>query len=584
MRLFFSNLSLAIFCAAAGFVASIAQTGAQTGTITGRVVYEDGGGAPNTTVMLMSVKANQQPANARGLGDRTVTDEEGRFRFTGLAPGLYTVNLFDSKGYVRDPSSVAEMRERRYYRAGDNVTFTMIRGGVITGRVTTAIGEPMAGVRVYPAMVRDAEGHPVRRQPGGRPRMTDDRGIYRLYGLAPGTYVVYTRPETFGPGGSPYEGNVPTYHPSSTRDTAAEIAVAGGSEATGVDIRYRGERGRVVSGTVAGALEPASFPTNIAVSLTSLSTGNVISVGVVRPGENANAFAIHGVSDGDYEIVARRADFNSAETSASLPRRVTVKGADVTGIELRLSPMASISGRIVLEATQNACENRRKSTVEEIALSARRDAGAVVDPFGFFQRDNSANDKGDFSIHNLQPGRYFIEPGLPNEDWFVKSITAGTPPAAASARAKPPAPTDVARNGVTLKSGEKLTGLTLTVAGGAASLRGKVVAGTEGARLPSRLRVHLAPADGAASDDVLRYAETVVRGDGSFVLNNIAPGKYWLVARAAPDDEPSDRPPMPVAWDANERAKLRREAMAAKNEIELALCGRMKDYVLRFNP
>jgi hypothetical protein len=45
----------------------------------------------------------------------------------------------------------------------------------------------------------------------------------------------------------------------------------------------------------------------------------------------------------------------------------------------------------------------------------------------------------------------------------------------------------------------------------------------------------------------------------------------------------SDRPVMPIAWDANERAKLRRQAIAAKNEIELQPCGRVKDYLLRFN-
>jgi hypothetical protein len=56
-----------------------------------------------------------------------------------------------------------------------------------------------------------------------------------------------------------------------------------------------------------------------------------------------------------------------------------------------------------------------------------------------------------------------------------------------------------------------------------------------------------------------------------------------LIARAAPDDEMSDRPVTPLAWDASERAKLRREAMAAKNEIELQPCGRVKDYVLRFD-
>ena len=76
--------------------------------------------------------------------------------------------------------------------------------------------------------------------------------------------------------------------------------------------------------------------------------------GGVRPGENANAFAIYGVPDGEYEIIARSVNINIFESFSSSPRRVTVKGADVTGIELRLSPMASIAGRTCSETTPNA--------------------------------------------------------------------------------------------------------------------------------------------------------------------------------------------------------------------------------------
>jgi DNA-binding MarR family transcriptional regulator len=86
-----------------------------------------------------------------------------------------------------------------------------------------------------------------------------------------------------------------------------------------------------------------------------------------------------------------------------------------------------------------------------------------------------------------------------------------------------------------------------------------------------------------AADETLRYAEVFARVDVSFLLSNIPPGKYWLMARAAPDGEMSDRPVTPIAWDAGERAKLRREAMTAKNEIELQPCGRVKDYLLRFD-
>ena len=114
-------------------------------------------------------------------------------------------------------------------------------------------------------------------------------------------------------------------------------------------------------------------------------------------------------------------------------------------------------------------------------------------------------------------------------------------------------------------------------------MSGKVVPATEGARPPARLRIHLVPAEAGNANDVLRYAEALSRSDGAFSLSNIAPGKYWLIARAAPDEEMSDSSPAPIAWDANERVKLRHEAMAAKNEIELRPCRRIKDYVLRFD-
>ena len=86
-------------------------------------------------------------------------------------------------------------------------------------------------------------------------KTTDDRGIYRIYGLPAGNYLVWAGGPTYNPGVDPYDTDVPTYAPSSTRDTATEITVRSGEETTNVDIRYRGEPGHIVSGTVNG---PAS--------------------------------------------------------------------------------------------------------------------------------------------------------------------------------------------------------------------------------------------------------------------------------------------------------------------------------------
>ncbi len=171
----------------------------------------------------------------------------------------------------------------------------------------------------------------------------------------------------------------------------------------------------------------------------------------------------------------------------------------------------------------------------------------------------------------------------PNENWYVKAITAPASTSTPARAARSALQADIARNGITLKAGEKVAGVIVTIADGASGVSGKVVPATEGSRLPARLRIHLVPAEASAANDVLRYAEAFARSDGSSLLSNIAPGKYWLIARAAPDDEMSDSPPSPVARDSNERAKLHHEAMATKNEIEPQPCGRMKDYVLRFN-
>src|SRR5262249_34740451 len=128
------------------------EAGAQTGMITGRVISEDGGGLPNVSVYLSSVGSSQR-VETYSTPETAVTDEDGNFKFTGLAPRLYMVNVSMMKGYVTQPVTASERNNRLYYRIGDNVTINLIRGGVITGRVTTSTGEAMIGVQVSAVMV-----------------------------------------------------------------------------------------------------------------------------------------------------------------------------------------------------------------------------------------------------------------------------------------------------------------------------------------------------------------------------------------------------------------------------------------------
>jgi Carboxypeptidase regulatory-like domain len=547
----------------------LASTGsAQTkGAITGRVVAEDGAGMAGVTVMLSVVVIEGGPRRS------TTTDEEGNFRFADLSPRPYSISVSGSREYVAPPA-ITGSGERRYFRPGENVQIALIRGGVITGRVTNAAGEPVIGIQVLAIRVRDADGRPIQTAIGSSQRPTDDRGVYRIYGLQPGGYIVVANSNTNYSGGGAYYGETPTYHPSSTRDAAAEVTVASGTEASGIDIRYRGEPGHAVSGRMTG-VNMAESVAPCVVYLTNAATGASFDLMYANPSQGG-AFAFYGVPDGEYDLTAEGLDNVRSDRLASEPRRVAVRGADVTGVELRLSPRAYIEGKVVLDQLPQRCEEKSRPAFEEIILQARRDeaARAPLPAHRSFPRDTTANEKGEFLLKSLDPARYRLRVSLPGESWYLKSITA---PASA-----PTSGADIARSGISLKAGERLSGVTVTIAEGAASLRGRVTPEKEGARLPAKLAVHLVPAETASANDVLRYAETVAEREGAFEFKNLAPGKYRLLARAAPDDEPSDRPSAPAAWDANERAKLRKEAEATKVEIELKPCQRVSDQVVKY--
>jgi hypothetical protein len=322
------------------------------------------------------------------------------------------------------------------------------------------------------------------------------------------------------------------------------------------------------------------------ITLTNTVNGAVRSDAYLR-GEGNAKFAIYGVADGEYEITARWVLDANDEVFASTSRLVVVKGADVGGIELKLLPPGSIAGKFALEATPGVCESKHKWSLEEALLALRYEAKPrEATHTGGQTIVNGLSEKGEFTVYNLTANRYFLEPRLPNENWYVKAITAPastTTSANAGRAARGALSADISRNGITLKAGEKITGVAVTIAEGAAGLSGKAIPAAEGSRLPARLRIHLVPAEARAADEVLRYAETYVGSDGSFSFSNLAPGKYALLARAVQNEETSDLPFAPIAWDVNERAKLRLQAMAAKNEVELKSCGRLKDYVLQFN-
>jgi hypothetical protein len=423
-------------------------------------------------------------------------------------------------------------------------------------------------------------------------RQTDDRGVYRIYGLQSGSYLVVVNgsDSNYYPS-TAYEGDVPTYYPSTTRDAAAEVSVRTGDETTGIDIRYRGDKGYIVSGMFSGAIGSTSPTSGVSLSLAHASSGAIESGSYTSLRGGERSFALYGVPDGEYDLFAQMSS-GLDNGAASTLQRIKVKGADVTGVELALVPLGSISGRVVLDALPESerkgdCKNKHASSLDDAVITARRDEPSGLK--GQFRmalplpNETMPNEKDEFQVFNLYPGRYRLEARLPTEDWFVRSITL-TNSSAGADKSPSNKQRDVASSGISISAGQRVTDLMATLAEGASGIRGKVVPASETVTLPSRLRVHLLPAEADSAEDVLRYAEVPVDGEGAFSISNLAPGRYFALARAVSDEEFSERTPPPLAWDATSRAKLRREAAAANVVVELRQCQHLAEYVLKYKP
>ena len=551
----------------------------RTGKISGRVVNDAGQPLADALVSIRTY----------GFGaasHTTTTDSDGSFQMTGLDSVAYLISA-SFPGYVpapRDP----DVNPIGYYRVGDSVSLEMIKGGVITGAVTRSPGDPVVAVPVRAYMIRDGKGQPARYGTPFREKTTDDRGVYRIYGLAPGTYLVAA-----GGGNSSaynvsaYGTDVPTYAPSSTRDTAAEIFVHSGEEIADVDIRYRGESGHAVSGVVNSKLavdQPQGF------SITLVSTFN----GASQPSYSSfqppggRGFAIYGVADGDYDAIAQSFLPATGEWILSEPRRIKVKGADVTGLELMASPLGSIAGHVALEDSKAPeCKGKRRPLFGETLVgpwhnekTAAKDQPQFVWGLG---GPTLPDKQGDFTLRNLAPGQYRFITRPMAKYWYLKSISWPSTVTAATKTAQGNRPADAARNWTTLKSGDRLSGLTITLAEGAASLRGQIDL-AENQNLPSKLFVYWVPAEHEKAEDVLRFFASIVSADGTFSLSNLPPGRYRVVAQPASENDSNVLSKLRLPDEADARTKLLHDAEAAKIETELKPCQNVTDYHVTLKP
>src|SRR5256885_15471926 len=236
------NRALAIIPALLlSYTAFSQSTNSQTGpakknadaAVSGRITIK---GKPAPEV-IVGLRRNQNEPGASDTTFKAVTDQDGKYRITDVPAGSYQVAPVAPAFVISDVNK--SYGQSLIIAEGDSIAgidFDLVKGGVITGKVTDADGHPVMEERLsllaadYP---RSGPSHV------SVDFQTDDRGIYRMFGIRPGRYKVSIGVDNIGV----YRGfgtgrSLPiTFYPDATDAAKATVIEIGeGTEATDIDI------------------------------------------------------------------------------------------------------------------------------------------------------------------------------------------------------------------------------------------------------------------------------------------------------------------------------------------------------------
>ena len=363
-------------------------------TFSGKVTIKDKG-APGIAVGLIRIEESSQEVTRH----RALTDDQGNYRITNVGPGKYQLTVVapglvpalgsdSNKPFLISKSETVE-----------NVDFALVPGGVITGKVTDSVGRPVIEEEIS---ISPADFPPDSRQRSfysGPPLQTrtDDRGIYRMFGVPAGKYRVAAGQGGDDSFGSRGRGYVRTFHPAATDALQATIIeVTEGSEATNVNITlpdaivHYSAHGRIIDGDTDQPIANVTYGVRKYITeglIHGLTTGAVSN----KDGE----FKLENLSPGKYAVfveVPPGSDWRAEYV------RFEVTDQDVTGLIVRTSKGASASGVIVLEGTDDKTIYEKLRNAHVYAhVSTQNSARTSL-------QSSTISQDGSFRIGGLQAG------------------------------------------------------------------------------------------------------------------------------------------------------------------------------------
>ena len=465
------------------------------GSISGRVTIKDKP-ARGVTVGL-------RHSNLMSSSDsftKVVTDADGFYRMADVPAGSYLL-LVAAPAFINPDVNEYKTVVLSEGENIEKINFSLVRGGVITGKVTDAEGRPviLQSVFIVPTDGVDAPRAPQ----SSMNALTDDRGMYRVFGIRPGRYKVAAGQSDqmtgvyFGM--SKYKR---VFHPDATDPAKATvIEVSEGSEASKVDITLGGV---APSFSVSGRIinETGSPVPNLNFVLRP-SVGQRIAF---SRSDARGEFVMEGVVPGKYSVMV--VDDSSTGLRGD---KVTVEvvDRDLTDVTIKLSIGLTVSGVVILESDDKAVRNKLSEMLVEGGV--RPSGGAR---YGSSSSGPIAAD-GSFTIKGLANGTLELSLASFRNAYPLKGFSISR----------------IEKDGVItpridLQEGQNVTGVKIFVSYGTASVRGVVT--VENGSLPSAARIYLRLS--GAGDNSPFYKNAAADERGRFVIDGIAAGTYEINA------------------------------------------------------
>ena len=488
-------------------VCAFAQTPPRTARLEGQVLA-DANGLP-----LRRVQVILSPLEAGKPAIGTQTDDKGNFILRDIEPGGYQLSA-QRDGYLATTTfrrGAVRMPPRFTLARGElvtNLTFRLRPWAVISGKIRFEDGEPAVNVPVdlyRQYHLRGRRG--FTRVSGG---VTNDRGEYRVHGLAPGAYFVAAnfQGDQTGPGvqDQPRLDNigrevpVPTYTTTFFPNTqklseASPIRLREGDDLTGIDIYLRPVERVKLAGRITDGIAGTTL-TSATVTLERLDSGNTgtLPVPINLTFDRDDRFHIDNVAPGSYQLWVD----GSFENQRLLGRSsLLVTNDNIEDLELVVLPVRPWSGLVAGTPARFDAH---------VTLEPRSERGSVIVP-------QTRNNAFDVQLAPYETYDVFID-NLP-DDYFISGVFAG----GADVRAAGLATSMTSNVPFQIQidaTGGKIDG---AVSGTGSTFNELPWSGATVALIPDPPR-----------DRLQDYRQTYADEYGGFRLTGIRPGRYILTA------------------------------------------------------